>query len=236
LDRLQDAKDNLRDILSLPLDQEIEVKVTIDYESVDIDPDKAIEVALRHRIELDQARDQIAESRRLVCVAKNNLLPDLNVVVDYTSYAWDEAFTRSWTTKRESKWGIGLVSTGDFDNDRQRASYEGSLISKDDAIRNAEQVHDNIILDVKRTLRLLTRAEEKIALQEEQVQNSRKEFHLSRLKFEHGLANNFDLIQAEKNLRSAQSSLVSAIIEHRIGEFKLLAALGTLADKPGLCR
>ena len=84
-------------------------------------------------------------------------------------------------------------------------------------------------------IRTLSRTEEKIVMQEEQIHNSQKESRLAKIKFNHGMANNFDLIQSEKNLRSAQNGLISAMIEHKITTFKLLAALGTLADKPGMC-
>jgi outer membrane protein TolC len=235
LDRLQDAKDGVRDLLSLDWDQEIEITVPLEYEPVQVPIEEAIEVALTHRIEVDQARDHIQESRRLMRQAKDNLRPDLNLAVDYTSFAYDEMFTRSWSTKRESTWGFGLTTSSDLYKVNENAAYEQSIINSDEAMRNEEQLRENIILDVKRVIRTLARTEEKMAGQEEQILNSQKESRLAKLKFAHGLANNFDLIQSEKNLRAAQNGLISALIEHKITTFKLLAILGTLADKPGIC-
>lgn len=236
LDRLQDAKDSLRDILALSLDQEIEINVPIDYEPVSLKLENALEIAVKNRIEIAQANDQVEESRRLQRKAKSNLMPELNVVLDYSSLSRDEEFTRAWTYHRESKWGIGFTTSADFVHANESAAYQQSIITTADSMRNAEQVRDNTILDVKRTMRALSAALEKIHLQEQQIENSRKEFHLARVKFEHGLANNFDLIQAEKNLRAAQTSLLGAIIDHKIGQFKLLASLGLLADQPKICR
>lgn len=236
LDRLQDAKDTLRDTLALPLDQEIKVEVPMGYEVMVISLENAIATALEERIEIDQAYDQLDECRRLQFMAKSNLKPELNLVVDYTSLSRDEAFTRTWTNKREARWGIGFTTSTDVCHVRERAAYDQSILTTADAQRNAEQACDNVILDVKRTMRGLTRSQEKIKMQEEQIENSTKEFHLARVKFEHGLANNFDLIQAEKNLQASQTGLVSAMIDHKIGQFKLLAAMGMLADKPENCR
>jgi outer membrane protein TolC len=236
LDRLQDSKDALRDTLALPLDLCIKVDVPLDYEETVITLESAISMALSNRIEIDQADDQLDETRRLQYMAKCNIRPELNLVLDYTSSAWDETFTGAWTGKRESKWGIGFATSTDICHVRETAAYEQSILTTADAQRNAEQARDNVILDIKRTLRGLKRAHEKITLQEKQIENSMKEFHLARVKFEHGLANNFDLIQAEKNLRSSQTGLVGAIIDHKIGQFKLLASLGMLADKPDNCR
>ncbi|MBA3816512.1 MAG: TolC family protein, partial [Parachlamydiaceae bacterium] len=236
LERFGDAKDTLREALALPLDLPIEVQVPIEYNPVDITMEEAITVALSNRIELDQVEDQLIETRRLQRIAKKNLWPELNLVIDYTNYGRDEVFSNSWTHKRESKWGFGFTTNANVERFSETAAFEQSVIAVDDAGINVAQTRDNIVLDVKRTLRTLTRAVEKIAVQESQIINARNEYHLARLKFEHGLANNFDLIQAEKNLISAQTALIGAIIEHRVNEFKLLASLGTLVDKPESCR
>jgi outer membrane protein TolC len=236
LDRLQDAKDNLRDTLALPLDLEIEVDVPIEYETIAIQQENAIDIALSKRIEIDQADDQIEDCRRLQYIAKSNTIPELNLVVDYSSLSRDEAFTRIWTYRRESKWGVGFTTSTDIGHIRENAAYDQSILATADAQRNAEQVRDNVILEVKKAIRALTRSQEKIAMQEKQIDNSLKEFHLSRVKFEHGLANNFDLIQAEKNLRASQNGLVAALIDHKVGQYRLLSTLGMLADKPDTCR
>lgn len=235
-DRLQDAKDALRDTLALPLDRDISVDVPVDYQEMAISLESAIATALQQRVEIDQADDQLDESRRLQYMAKCNTRPELNLVVDYTTLRREEAFTRIWTYKGEAQWGVGLQTSTDIGHVRENAAYDQSILNTADAYRNAEQIRDNVILDVKRTMRALLRSQEKIMMQEEQIQNSTKEFHLARVKFEHGLANNFDLIQAEKNLQSSQIGLVSAIIDHKVGQFKLLAALGMLADKPDNCK
>lgn len=232
LDRLQDAKDSLRDILALSLDQPIDVDVPIEWNPHPISLDDAIKAALENRIEIDQAEDNLDESYRLQCLAKNNLDPELNLVVDYTSFRRDEVFTRSWTNKRDSSFGIGFTTSTDMQHLSETAAFERSMLASDEALRNVQQVNDNVILDVKRAVRALKRTQEKIANQEIQIENSQKEFYLSRLKFEHGKANNFDLVQAEKNLRIAENGLISSIIDHKIGEFRLLASLGILADKP----
>jgi outer membrane protein len=235
LDRLQDVKDSIKDTLALPLDLQIEVDVPLEYEIAVIPLDEAIETALSNRVEVDQADDQLEDARRVQYMAKSNLYPELNLVVDYTSLSRDEVFTRIWTYNRESKWGFGLTTSADVSQLRESCAYETSILNTMEAQRNTLQVRDNVTLDVKRTLRSLARSHEKVLFQEQQIENSTKEFHLARVKFEHGLANNFDLIQAEKNLRSAQTGLISAIIDHKIGQFKLLSSLGMLADKP-VCR
>lgn len=235
-EQLQDAKDGLRDILGLSIEMPISVDIKLEYAPVSANEVEAITAALNNRIEIDQAEDAYYESKRLENLAGLNLRPELNLVVDYTSFSWDEAFTRSWTGKRESKWGIGFVTSGDPWNTREQAAYQMSQFNSLDSAMTLEQIRDNIVLDVKRALREIKRAEDRIHLSEEQIENSKKGYYTSRIKFEYGMANNFDLLQAEKSLRQAQAALISSIIDHRIGEFRFLSVLGLLLEKPMVCR
>ncbi|WP_068471364.1 TolC family protein [Candidatus Protochlamydia phocaeensis] len=231
-ERLQDAEDMLRDLLALPLDACIQVEVPLVYTSNPLDTDEAVKLALQNRIEIDQAQDQWRESYRLAKVAKNNLYPELNLVFNYANCGRDEIFTRSCTRHRESTWGIGFTTSTDFDPIADRAAYEQSLLAIETAARGLEQTQANLILEVKKAIRQLQRALKRIQVQEEQIHTAQSELHLAQIKFDRGMANNFDVIQAEKSLRAAEQTYWAALIDHIIGEYQLLAAIGLLTDKP----
>lgn len=236
VDQQQEAKDSLRDLIGLPADFAFDVQIAIEYHPIDANLKDAVEIALRNRIEMELAEDQVSESTRIERLAKKSMKPELNLVVDYTSLGFDEVFTGAWTGKRENKWGIGFTTSTDFHQVGASVAYQQSIYATQDSKRNVEQVRDGIILEVKRSLRNLKRAREKITLQEEQITNARQEYQFAYLKFQHGYANNFDVIQAEKNLRFAEAMLLAAVIEHKTGEYNFLATIGTLADKPRICR
>jgi outer membrane protein len=80
----------------------------------------------------------------------------------------------------------------------------------------------------------LDRAYERIHLQEEQIKTTEGELYLAKIKFDRGMADNFNVIQAEKSLRSAQQTYWTALIDHVVGEYQLLAAIGLLIDKPNI--
>jgi len=234
-ERLLDAKDALREFLALPLDKNISIRLPIDYQPLDVDVDAAIQTALTCRMEIEQAKDQLCESRRLSRVAQNNILPDLNLVLDFTNTGRDEVFTNSFTDKRDSRWGVGFTTASDWDRTAQKVAFTQSLFNINNAERNLDQTQDKIILEIKRAIRQMHRANQKIELQREQIRNAMGELKLAKLKFERGRANNFDVIQAEKNLRSSETAFLNAIVDHKIGEYKLYASLGLLADKPEFC-
>ncbi len=231
-ERLKDSEDSVRDVLSLPLDQEIKVDIPMKFSVNPLTMDQAIELALKNRIEVDQGNDQWREAYRLGLIAKENLYPDLNLVLNYTNFAQDQYFTRACTRNRQSTWGVGLSTTGDFSSNSNQIAYEQSTMAINHASRNLEQTKANLILEVKKQVRNLERAYEKIVLQEEQIQNAKGGLYLSRIKFDRGMANNFDVIQAEKSLRTAEQSYWASIVDHIVGEYQLLAAIGLLTEKP----
>jgi outer membrane protein len=231
-ERFQDAEDTLRDLLALPLDSCIQVEVPLIYTVNPLALDEAIQLALKNRIEMDQSHDQWRENYRLSHIAKSNLYPELNLVFNYANYGRDEIFTRSCTRHRESTWGVGFTTSTDFDPISDRAVYEQSLMAIETAARGLEQTEANLILEVKKSIRQLQRAYKRIQVQEEQIHTAQGELHLSQIKFDRGMANNFDIIQAEKSLRAAEQTYWSALIEHIVGEYQLLAAIGLLTDKP----
>lgn len=231
-ERLQDAEDVLRELLALPLDTCITVEVPLIYHPNSLELDRAIQLALENRIEIDQDEDQLNENKRLARLAKKNMFPELNLVLNYSNCGRNEIFTRACTRHRESEWGMGFTTAANFDPFAERIAYEQSLLALSDTTRGVEQTEAALILDVKRAFRQLKRAYQRIQLQEDQIKTSQGELALAKLKFDRGMADNFNVIQAEKTLRRAQQTYWESMIDHIIGEFELLAAIGLLIDKP----
>lgn len=230
-ERLLDTQDTVRDLLALPLDTIIQVEVPLIYVNDTLSLSEAIEIALQNRIEMDQAEDQLRENYRLSYLAKKNLYPDLNLVFNYSNCGTDEIFARACTRHREDTWGIGFTTSSEFDPVGDQIAYQQSLIAIQSAKRETDQAKATIILDVKKTLRQLERTHKKMHLQAEQIKTAEGELYLSQLKFARGMTENFTIIQAEKSLRFAQTSYWGALIDHIVGHYQFLSAMGLLTDK-----
>lgn len=231
-ERYDEAEDTLRDLLALPLNQEIAVELPLVLTPNTLKLEEAIQIALENRIEVEQAEDQKSENRRIARVAKKNLFPELNLVMNYTNCGRDEIFSRSCTRHREGTWGVGVTTSADFDPVAERIVYEQSLLAVDAATVGIDQVKANLVLEVKKSTRQLQRAFQRLHLQERQMKSTKGELSLAKVKFDRGMTDNFHVIQAEKSLRNAEQAYWSALIDHIVGEFQLLAMLGLLIDKP----
>ncbi len=233
-EQLQEKEDALRDLLAFSADTQFRVEVPIVHTPSPIKLDEAVETALKHRLEIDQAEDQVAEDRRLSKIAKNRLLPELNLVVNYSNIAPDQVFTETWVKKRQSSYGFGFTTSSDVNSPGNKAAYEQSLTEIDSAIRDVEQTKATLTFEVRRALRNLERALEKIELQQKQIKMSEGELRLAQIKFDRGMTNNFDMIQAEKSFRGSEMNCWQAVIDHMIGEYQLLATLGLLVEKQSI--
>jgi outer membrane protein TolC len=227
----RDALDNLKILLALPLEEEIEVEAPLDYSLIRLAEGEAVRSAFRNRVELEQSADIIREAKRLSRVAKHNTRPNLDLVFNYSRFESGDNF-RDSTGFDKDTWGVSVVTSTDFARTAERAAYDQSLLSVKSARRSDSLQRDEVAREVKRDLRNLRRSEKTITIQEAQIKQAKGQLELARVKFRWGLANNFDMIEAETQLRSAQTSLLTAVLEYIVGCHRLRAALGTLLERP----
>ncbi|MBC8202371.1 MAG: TolC family protein [Planctomycetes bacterium] len=226
-----DALDDLRVQLSLPMDQLIEVDAPLVYTLVEVDENTAVQIAMTNRVELEQAQDNFEESQRFSRIAKHRTLPSLDLVFGYSQVGVNENLLNDFGLD-DHVWNVNLVTSTDFARTAEKAAYEQSLLGIRSAKRSLELQQDDIARQVKRDLRNLRRAQKQITIQEEQIVNSEKQMRLAKIKFDNGLANNFDLVEAEADLRQAETKLVSSVVNYIVGTYQIRQSLGTLLQEP----
>lgn len=225
-----DALDTLKIFLALPLEKGIDVFLPLDFDRIDMDEEEMIQTALARRLELEQLRDALAEAERLSERAETDILPELDIRL-FLTQTGDPSTSFPGSAPEHTRWGISLGSTTDLRRTSQQAIFEDSLLNVRQAARRQRIARDDITAQVKREIRNLERLDKAIINQEEQIHQARGQLELARAKFEHGMADNFDLIDAEIALRRAQTQLISAVIDYIVGQYRLRAVIGTLVDR-----
>jgi outer membrane protein len=77
----------------------------------------------------------------------------------------------------------------------------------------------------------LRKNKERIEIREEQIRQAEGKLALARVKFNHGMANNFDVIEAETELQRSRVDLLSVKTDYIVGTYNMRAVLGTLVDR-----
>jgi outer membrane protein TolC len=218
--------DQVKEILAISQQESIIVAASIDYSPVQIDPAEAQKIALANRIELELSAMQVDEAERQVGVAKNRLLPQLDLRLGYNRFK-DEDFD----DLSEELWTVALSSDTDLFRKTERNEYEQSRISLRQIQLDHQGAEERIIQDVRFQLNTLEKQQERISIRQEQARQAMGKLRLAESKFRYSLANNFDLLEAQTELQQAETDQMLESINYIIGTYRLRSSLGTLVDE-----
>lgn len=227
---LRNAKDRLMVVLATPLepDQAFTVTAPLEIQPLDFSLQEAVDTALIKRVELQQAREEVTEAERLAVVARHNIYPDLDLVANYTRSQYDRY--NAFNEEPTDTFSFQLRGSTDWSRTASKAAYHKSQLAVRRARLNRENSYEAVKQEVHQVYLALLNAREQIRIRSEQIQQAEGKLALAKIKFNHGMANNFDIIESETELQQANSDLLAAKINYLVGIYRLRAAIGTLLD------
>lgn len=226
----QASLDRLKVLLALPVDADLQLVIPLSFEPTMIGRCEAEEIALAHRIELEQMAADLKEAKRKSRVAEQRILPDVNFVATYRKNTFLEGIDASQSYYGDY-WSVGFTSDTDVARSSEKASYGQSLLELRRLKLGQETQRDIIRTEVRTRLNVLHKEEKSIQLREEQALQATGKRRLAEIKFSHGMGGNFDFIEADTELQQARANLLSAQISYIVGQYRLRAALGTLISR-----
>jgi outer membrane protein TolC len=229
---LADARDRLKLILAMPLELNVRVTAPVDFNPVDLDQDKALDIALSNRMELKRAGDRVENALRKSRIAKQGIWPEFRLEMDYERVATSEDFRQS-VELNEDNWSVALIGGTSWPRSAEKAAYQQSLLAVKTARLGMQQDRDDIVRDVRAELDALKEAGESVTIREEQIRSAEGKLALAQVKFRYGMADNFDVIESENELARAKVDLLTARTDYIVGVYRLRSALGTLIETNG---
>jgi outer membrane protein TolC len=220
--------DEVKNILAVSLQQPLIVTAPVDYRPVEIELEEAQNIALANRIELVMSAMQLQESERRVAVAKNNILPQLDLELGYNSYRDED-----YDAFSDERWTVALSSESDLFRTSERNDYQQSRLELQQVELSRQDVEEQIIQDVRFQLNSLEKQQERIAIRQEQARQAMGKLRLAESKFRYSLANNFDLLEAQTEMQQARTDYMVETINYIVGTYRLRSSLGTLMDIKG---
>jgi outer membrane protein TolC len=225
-----DSKDRLKLILALPLEQAVHVEAPLAYDMLDIQLGEAVRIALEKRVELEQYEDDVREAKRRSLISKNSILPQLDLVMDYDRFDTERELFKS-TAFEEERWSLFLEGTMDWKRTYQKNNFEQSLISIKSTRLSYKAKKDDIVREVRRQFESLNKAGENIRIRMQQRHQAEGKLALAKIKFNYGMADNFDIVEAETEYLRASVDLLTAETEYIVGTYRMRSALGTLIER-----
>lgn len=189
----------------------------------------AIETALKTRLDLVTRRNIIDDARRHVLVARNDLLPGLDVSGGATMNTDPEHLSsRDYNTDRTS-WRAGVTLELPLNRQAERNTLRRRMIDLRRAERAYDEEADNVRAQVRRAIRRIDQARSTLDIQEENIKINELRADMARFKFELGeIPSNRDVVEAESDLRNARDDYAVALSDYRRAILEFLRDTETL--------
>ena len=196
-----------------------------------IDPDRAVALALRQRMEMLEQELRIAREESTVAFARNGLLPLLTL--DYTynvnglGDSWNDSFSMVGDKDFEDH-TVGLRLEVPVGNEAARSRLRRALAARLQALASKEQRIALITQEVLNAIDQLDANWQRILAAQQRVVLAARTLDAEVRQFEQGLRTSTEVLDAQARLADAQSSEVNAIAEYQISQVDIAFAVGML--------
>ncbi|MEX0884930.1 MAG: TolC family protein [Phycisphaeraceae bacterium] len=205
----------------------------------ELDEAKAIALALEHRLDLRTAVGRVFDAQRGIIVAADDLRMGLDLIGQATVGERRSIGSAGLRDARLDP-AAGVYSAGlevdlPWDRRTQRLELRRRMIDLQQAVRDVQELEDEVKLDVRDALRDLLEQREnyRIQVQAQEIAERRVEQAEEFLRV--GRADVRDVLEANEALIQAQNALVDALIAYRISELGFQRDVGMLrVDERGL--
>ncbi|MEM6854447.1 MAG: TolC family protein [Planctomycetota bacterium] len=207
------------------------IPVEIIVPEVLLETDTSVATALDQRLDLQTVGDFVEDAVRDVLIAKNQLLPDLDLTADLT-LPTDETVARGGLDFEASdgEYEVGLTLGLPLDRKIEYTDYRASLIRLEREKRDYQVERDRIALEVRRAVRAIEQARFILQLQERAVQiNERR---ASQIDINARSLGPREVIDVQEDLLDARNDRDEAKSDLRINILEYLLATGQMRVGP----
>jgi outer membrane protein len=224
---IEDAKDDIRFLLRVGPSLDVEPEPGLQFAYGRMSADEAVAQALRTRPEVAAAEAEVRHAEVREAMARSALRPTLDVGVAFTRFraAADVgdtlgvdgfrpgAFVNLLAPIGRTEGGVALANAGIDLSGRRRALETTRLAIANEARRGTRRV-DQLLAS-------LTLAEAHVGLAEQ-------ERELARVRYQRGISNNLDVVNAETSVMRAKGRRSELLGQLAVAHLELRLALGTL--------
>jgi len=187
--------------------------------------------ALENRLDLVETSDQVGDARRASSLAKQNLLPQFDLNVGVSQLGRGASFGSAWTAA-DRQVNVYFSTSYPLERSADAANRATSLLAVASSERSLHQKRLDVEAEVRNKVRDLQRIRKSIDLQRKGVEIAEQQRRLATLRYQRGLASNFDVVDAEGSLVVARTALVGLLSDYQVARIELMQVTGTLTPPP----
>ncbi|MGQ9800266.1 MAG: TolC family protein [Candidatus Saccharicenans sp.] len=252
---VKNAEDQLKTLMNMSQEEEKQYTAIIPvdqprFEQKAISLDEALSIALANRPDLRSSQIELRNQQFNLSVAKNQLLPQLNLNASYWSpgisgdrilYQDNNPLTgivvgtipgpRSDSVKdalnfKYKNWSIGLSLNIPLSNVVSRATYAQAKINLEQALLNMKRQEQQALLEIKTALRDVEANLKRVQAYRVARELQEQKLAAEEEKLKVGQSTNYTVLMYQRDLANARATELKSIIDYNISMANLERALG----------
>jgi len=224
--------------LNLPLGRELVLDNSelpeleeIGVSQVPLSDEYGFQLALTNRLDILNEVDKFQDKKRKVKVAKNDLLPSLGLVADYSLK--DQYYNQNSFDFGDYSAKTGLSLDLALDKLSERNAYRKSRIDFERQLRSLMETMDGLLDELRKNVRSLERNRQSYIINKKKLEASQRELEKARLDLLVGdRVRPRDILEAQSGVARARNTYYSSLINFHIQRLKLLNNAGILDTAP----
>lgn len=212
----ENALDNFKILLGLPLEDDFEVTADIRKELVEVNAARAIEHGLASRMELRQLDIDIQNAmHNLIRTGADNEF-EASVDVTYGLVGTDPEFNNLYDSPTRNQSIQVSVNIPLYDWGRKKHRLAASQAQVDNARLSADEERRQVTYEIRQAYRSLQNQKTQIEIAEKNVKNARLTYEINLERYRNGDLSSKDISFYQDQLSREQLNEVSALINYRL--------------------
>jgi outer membrane protein TolC len=218
---LSKQKINLARMTGLPSNDKYEITDDVPFATEPVlSVEDALKRAFEERADLKAAQAQVRAAERERSAARSERLPSLSLSADYGAIGTNPASSHG-TFSVVGTLRFPIWQGGRTEGDIQQA--DAALVQRQAEL---EDLRGRIESDVRNAYLDLQAAAGQVEVARENLQVSHENVDLTRQRFEAGVSDNVEVVQAQESVATAELDYINGVFAHNIAKLSLARAIG----------
>lgn len=228
---LRSTRADFAELLALPATTEL-TAMTYPVPIVAVtNAEDAVKVALSNRLDYAQVLQDYDDAKRGIRIARNSLLPDVNLAVNYQKLGEGESGSAAARMDTDA-WFVGLQVKSDLPMRSGMSAVNMASVGAEMAQVRIETFKNAIARQVVQAFADYECSKSEANTAEKNYRLAKRQADFARQMFERGKGDSFSASDAEEELQGAQAKWLGAQTAASVTAYRLLRMTGTLLESP----
>lgn len=213
---IESRRDALRQVLAMDMAAPLEVSTDVSYEIHQIDAASAVAVGLSRRSDMEQQRIRSRVNELALELTKNRVGPTATLNARLTLTGRGPAPEDVGSTLERSLVSASIdVGLPLVDGGQRRGQVRQAELALEQGQLSLEQTRQTVIREIREAVRSVQDAERQIQLLQAALDVAERTFAVENSRFELGLADSQQLLDAQTDLTQARTSALTAVVSYQ---------------------